>query len=90
MKALIMCSIARDTGAYVRGKYLVKGLKEYGFNIKYLKTFKSKPFGLYYLLSIPDYFFKTLFTKADVVIALKPYPNTLFPAIIKKLSQKSA
>lgn len=85
MKILIACSIARDSGAYVRGKYLTRGLLNQGCDIDYLSTFNSMPYGIYYLLSIPHNFFRILFKRCDAAIALKPYPNTIFPLLLKKL-----
>jgi len=89
-KILLACSIGKNTGAYVRGKYLAKSLSKQGYKIDYLNTFKSMPWGLYYLLSIPHNFIRIMFKKFDIGIALKPYPNTMYPILLKKLTGAKA
>lgn len=84
MKILIICSLAKGTGAYLRGSYFAKSLEELGHEVDYVKSFRRLPFELYYIFSLPYYLFKTLFRKYDVVICLKTFPNATIPSLLKK------
>jgi len=83
-KILMICSLAKGTGAYLRGTYYEKSLKELGNQVDFIKPFRRLPFETYYLFSLPYYLFKSVFKKCDVVICLKTFPNAMIPALLKK------
>jgi glycosyltransferase involved in cell wall biosynthesis len=87
MKFLIICSLARNTGGYLRGQYLEKSLKVLGHDVVYVKSFKRLPLETYYIFSLPYYLYKALTTKADVAICLKPFPNATIPILLKKFTK---
>ncbi len=43
MKFLIICSLAKNTGGYLRGEYLTKSLREQGHEVVYVKSVGSYP-----------------------------------------------
>lgn len=85
MKALIACSLAKNTGAYVRGNYLAKYLMKNGISVKYLSTFRRMPYDTYYLFSFPHNLIRSFFSRCDVAISLKAFPNATFPVLLKKM-----
>jgi len=85
MKTLMVCSLAKNTGAYVRGKYLAKWLNKEKLNVNFMSTFKRMPYDLYYLFSFPHNLFRSFFNRCDVAISLKAFPNATFPVLLKKL-----
>jgi len=84
MKFLIFCSLPRNSGSYVMGKYISKSLAKH-HKADYINSFSRLPFNLYYLASIPIYVLKSLFRKSDYVIVLKPFPAACIAALIQKL-----
>ncbi len=84
MRFLIFCSLPRNSGSYVMGKYIARSLAKQ-HKVEYVNTFNRMPFNLYYLASIPVYLFKSLFKKSDVTIVLKPFPAACLAAFIQKL-----
>lgn len=87
MKFLIICSLAKNTGGYLRGEYLANSLRELNQEVVYVKSFRRLPLETYYIFSLPYYLYKALTTKADVAICLKPFPNATIPVLLKKLSK---
>ncbi len=84
MKIVILSSFAQDVGCWLRAQYLGNSLKDH--KVSYIGPFKKTwMFMLDMLFSLPINFFKVLFTKADVMIAVKPFPNVTWPLLIKKL-----
>lgn len=88
MKILMICSLAKGTGAYLRGSYFAKSLEELGNKVDYVKSFRRLPFEFYYLLSLPYYLFKTLFRRYDAIICLKTFPNATIPSLLKRNAVK--
>lgn len=85
MKILVLCSQAKDTGAVFRAEYIYKYLKQAGAEAEYIyPPFKSMPFMLDFILSLFYYFFAVMNRKPDIVMILKPYPNTVLPALMLK------
>jgi glycosyltransferase involved in cell wall biosynthesis len=85
MKILVLCSQAKDTGAHFRAEYIYKYLKKAGAEAEYIyPPYKSMPFMLDFIFSMVYYFFAVMNRKPDYVIILKPYPNTVLPALILK------
>lgn len=85
MKTLMVCSLARNTGAYVRGKYLAKWLSREEMDANLMTTFNRLPYDLYYLFSFPHNLLRSFFKKCDVALSLKAFPNATFPVLLKKL-----
>ena len=84
MKFLIFCSLPKNSGSYVMGKYIAKALSK-NHKVKYIKSFNRLPFNLYYLVSIPVYIIRSLFNKSDCTLVLKPFPASCLAALIQKL-----
>ncbi|MFP4467052.1 MAG: glycosyltransferase [Candidatus Goldiibacteriota bacterium] len=83
MKMLILSSQARNTGSALRAEYIFKYMKKKNRNTDYIRPpFKSMPFMLDFLLSMFYYFFRLLNLKYDAVFIVKPYPNTVLPALL--------
>lgn len=84
MKVVILSSFAQDVGCWLRAQYLGGSLN--GCEVSYIKPFKKTwPFMLDMLFSLPVNFFRVLFAKADVMIAVKPFPNVTWPLLVKRL-----
>jgi glycosyltransferase involved in cell wall biosynthesis len=85
MKALVLSSQAKNTGSTLRAYYIQKYLKKH-IHTEYIEPpFKSMPLMLDFLLSLFYYFFKVLNKRYDAVIIVKPYPNTVWPALLLKM-----
>src|SRR3989338_10999028 len=84
MKFLIFCSLPKNSGSYVMGKYIAKALSK-NHKVKYIKSFNRLHFNLYYLVSIPVYIIRSLFNKSDCTLVLKPFPAACMAALIQKL-----
>ncbi|MCE5301216.1 MAG: glycosyltransferase [Spirochaetia bacterium] len=85
MKILVMSSQASNTGSALRAYYLAKYLKKFEPSTEYLAPpFVSMPLMADFILSFFFYFFALLNKKYDVVIIVKPYPNTVLPAMLLK------
>lgn len=87
MKVIVMSSLAQNTGCWLRAQYVANSLRA---KVKIIKPFKkSLPMMLDLILSIPINFFKIAFKKADVIIAIKPFPNVTIPMIAKKILSRN-
>ena len=84
MKVLVLSSQASNTGSTLRAFYIYKHLKKYADADYIAPPFKSMPFMLDFLFSLFYYFFMVLNRKYDAVIIVKPYPNTVLPALVLK------
>ncbi len=85
MKILVLCSQAKNTGAKLRAEYIFRYLKKAGADADYiLPPLNSMPFMFDFLLTIFYYFFKLMNRRPDIVYILKPYPNTVLPALMLK------
>ena len=69
MKFLIFCSLPRNSGSYVMGKYISKSLAKH-HKVDYINSFSRLPFNLYYLASIPIYVLKSLTSIEQGIIML--------------------
>lgn len=85
MKVILLNSLAKDTGSWLRLNYLAKSLRDNNYEVEIIEPFeKTLPF----ILDVPLSFFKylkILFKKGDVFFGLKPYPNVTIPLLLKKL-----
>jgi glycosyltransferase involved in cell wall biosynthesis len=85
MNVLVLSSQAINTGSSLRGFYIYKSLKKSGVKASYMPPpFKSMPFMLDFGLSMIYYFFALMNRNYDAVIIIKPYPNTVLPAMMLK------
>ncbi len=85
MKILVLSSQARNTGSNLRAFYIYKNLKGHNAETAYIEPpFKSMPFMFDFLLSLVYYFFALMNSRYDAVIIVKPYPNTVLPALMLK------
>ncbi|MFC1711406.1 glycosyltransferase [Patescibacteria group bacterium] len=86
LKILIVSSLALDTGSAIRASNIAKALKKAGVIVDFIKPYsKTLAFKLDFLLTLPRYFLRVIFSKADYVLTVKSYPNVGIPILIKKL-----
>lgn len=87
MKILVLSSQAANTGSNLRAYYIYKHLRKAGADAHYIKPpLNSMPFMADFLFSMFYYFFMLLNRRYDVVFIVKPYPNTVLPALLVKAS----
>ena len=87
MKILILSSQAKNTGSTLRAEYFFKYLKKINSDTEYIKPpFNSLPLFFDFILSLFFYFFKILNKKYQIIFIVKPYPNTVLPALIHKMN----
>lgn len=86
MRILLYSSLADDTGGAVRAAYIKEALERCGHEVFYVSPLKkTRPLKLDFLLSLPSYTLAALVTRCDVAMAVKPYPNTGIPLLLKKM-----
>lgn len=86
MKILIVSSLAQDTGSAVRAEFIAESLKKAGARVEFVKPFsRTLPFKLDFLVTLPWYFFKIVFSSANHVFVVKSYPNVGLSLFFKKL-----
>ena len=86
MKVLILSSLAQDTGSAVRAEFIAESLREAGVAIEFVKPFsQTLPFKLDFLVTLPWYFLRIIFSSANFVFVVKSYPNVGIPLFFKKL-----
>ncbi len=86
---LILSSLPLNSGCFLRAKYFADSLRKTGAKVKLIKPVRSKPFMLDFFIHIIKYKFIVFFTRYRTGIAIKPYPNTLLPLLIKKIFCKN-
>ncbi|MBN2489635.1 MAG: glycosyltransferase [Planctomycetes bacterium] len=84
MRILVFSSYARDTGSWVRMFHLAKSLERYGRAELVAALPRCLPLRLDLALSLPWYLARALLTRADVLIAGKPFPNTALPLLLAR------
>lgn len=83
VKVLVLSSLAQNTGCWLRAQYLANSLK--GADVEIITPMKkSLPLMMDVLLSIPLNVYKIFSRSADVVIAIKPFPNATIPMALKR------
>ncbi len=80
LKFLILSSKGGGTGCALRARYIAEAFEKRGHEVHFIKPIPSLPLWFDMVLSKPYYFLKSLFIKADVAMAIKPYP-TVVPAL---------
>ena len=92
MKIAVLSSLAQETGCWLRAQYIANSLRnaDKKARIDIIKPVKRNlPFMLDLLISIPLNLFRVLFSKADIFIAVKPFPNVTIPLLAKKIISRS-
>jgi len=86
MKILIFSALAQNTGSAVRAGFIAESLKKAGVEVDFVKPFpQSLPFKIDFLITLPWYFLRMIFSSARIVFAVKSYPNVGLPLFLKKL-----
>ena len=80
LKFLILSSKGGGTGCALRARYVAEAFGKLGHEVHFIKPIPSLPLWFDMVLSEPYYFYKSLFLKTDVAMAIKPYP-TVVPAL---------
>ncbi len=81
---IILSSLSRDSGCFLRATYLGKSLADNGLEVKVITPPKSMKLMLEFPVSFFIYLFYILKYRFKIGIAIKPYPNSLIPLLIKK------
>jgi hypothetical protein len=85
MKILVLSSQAKNTGSNLRAYYIYKYLRKIEPETDYIEPpFNSMPLMLDFAFSFFFYFFTLMNKKYDRIIIVKPYPNTVIPALMIK------
>jgi len=85
LTTIILSSLPRNSGCFLRAKYLGKALAKNGLNVKVVIPPAAMPFMLDFVVT---FFLNLLYIfkyKFKIAIAIKPYPNTLVPLLIKRI-----
>lgn len=82
--ALIFSSLPKNSGCFLRASYLSSALKNNKMNVKLVIPPKNLPIIFHFIVSFILNFIQVFFYKFKIGIAIKPYPNTLIPLIVKK------
>lgn len=81
---IILSSLPFNSGCFLRAKYLASALKKAGAKVKLVIPFRTKPLMLDFALNFIKYLFAVFITDYRIGMAIKPYPNTLIPLLVKK------
>lgn len=88
LKILVFSSLPADSGCYLRAGYLASALIRNGMEAWLI----PEPKGISFMLHMAYSFFRNLWicftTDFKVGISIKPYPNTLWPLLLKKIFQR--
>jgi glycosyltransferase involved in cell wall biosynthesis len=80
LSILVLSAKGWGTGSALRAFYIAEALKQRGHHVQFIKPLPTLPGWIDMALSCPYYFWKTVFTRHQVVLAVKPYP-TVIPAM---------
>lgn len=89
LKILVFSSLPADSGCYLRAKYLASALLRNGAQARLISEPKGVSFMLHMLFSLFRNLWICFVTKFDVGISIKPYPNTLWPLLLKKMFRRN-
>ncbi|MCX6996022.1 MAG: glycosyltransferase family 4 protein [Kiritimatiellaeota bacterium] len=84
MKILVLSSLARDSGCYLRARHLAQALRACGHTVELPTPPSSLPCFLDLPLSFLRYLPVILKFRYDVAVVIKPYPSTLWPLLFKR------
>ncbi|MCJ7793109.1 MAG: glycosyltransferase [Candidatus Marinimicrobia bacterium] len=86
MKVLILSALAQNTGSAVRTEFIAESLKKAGVEVDFVKPFpRTFPFKIDFIITLPWYFLRIIFSSAKFVFVVKSYPNVVLPLFFKKL-----
>ncbi|MCX7008494.1 MAG: hypothetical protein NTY53_14800 [Kiritimatiellaeota bacterium] len=84
MRILVLSSLAADSGCYLRARYLAAALRACGHMVTFPRAPLAKPGLLELPLSLLMYLPAIFSRRYEVLLAAKPYPNTLWPLLLKR------
>ena len=84
MKIQVFSSCAQDTGSWVRTCNIVEALGRHATVELVWALPRCLPFRLDIVLSFPWYLLRALTSRADVLLASKPFPNTMLPLLLAR------
>ncbi len=82
---LIFSSLPKNSGCYLRAKYFSDALLKNNVSVKFIIPPFSMPFMLDFMLSLFTNTFYVFKYNFKYGFAIKPYPNTLIPLLLKKI-----
>jgi len=80
LSILVLSAKGWGTGSALRAYYIAEAFKKRGHQVKFIKPLPTLPFWADMALSLPYYFWKSLWSRYQVVLSVKPYP-TVVPAM---------
>jgi len=81
LSILVLSAKGWGTGSALRAFYIAEAFKKRGHNVRFIKPLPTLPLWADMALSLPYYLWQTLFSRYQVVFAVKPYP-TVIPAML--------
>lgn len=81
LSILVLSAKGWGTGSALRAFYIAEALKQKGHKVRFIKPLPTLPYWLDMAFSCPYYFWKTVFTRHQVALAVKPYP-TVIPTML--------
>ncbi len=89
MRVLVLSSLSSDSGCFLRAQYLAHSLRRAGATVIFPMPPHSLPFMFDFIVSFIQNVMICFTTSYDIGIAIKPYPNTLIPLLLKRIISKS-
>jgi len=88
MKIMILSSLSKDSGCWLRAGYLAKALKPWA-RVELVEALpKTLPSLLEVALTFPYNLLKVLLSDADFFIGMKPFPNVTIPLAVAKFIKR--
>jgi glycosyltransferase involved in cell wall biosynthesis len=84
MDLLILSSLSRDSGAYLRGLYLAEALRRGGHRVAYPRPPASQPLMLDFALQAVPCAWAAFRRPWHAAVVIKPYPQTLAPLLARR------
>ena len=81
LSILVLSAKGWNTGSALRAFYIAEAFEQKGHQVRFIKPIPTLPGWLDMALSAPYYLWKSLLTRSQVVLAVKPYP-TVIPAML--------
>lgn len=83
-RILVLSARGRGTGSELRARRLASALSTLGCAVCYAQPLPTLRFWTDMVLSLPLYLFAALSRHWDAVVAVKPYPNAVLPALLAR------
>jgi glycosyltransferase involved in cell wall biosynthesis len=85
-RALVFSALGRHSGCALRARYLKDALRRRGWDARLLlPLFPNLPLSLEAFLAVPRFALAAAFSRAELAVAIKPYPNCWLALWILKL-----